>query len=63
MINIILREIERYLFKIWFIRIYICKDFIDFRVNGILGRNVVWVNIVEFGFKWINLVFICNIDW
>lgn len=62
-VGIILKEFVRCLFKIWFIRIYICKDFIDFSVNGILGRNFVWVNIVELGFKWINLVFICNIDW
>ena len=61
--GIALKEIARYLFKTWLIRIYVCKDFIDLRVNGTSGRNFAWANTAESGPKWINLVPICNIDW
>lgn len=61
--RITLEEIARYLFKTWLIRIYICKDFIDLRVNGTSGQIFAWANTAESRPKWINLVPICNIDW
>lgn len=61
--GIALKEIAGYLFKAWLIRIYVCKNFIDLRVNGTSGRNFAWANTAESGHKWINLVPICNIDW
>lgn len=61
--GIALKEIAGYLFQAWLIRIYVCKNFIDLRVNGTSGRNFAWANTAESGHKWINLVPICNIDW